>query len=160
AAMKAVVTDDPQFQLLASISHYVAGDVPAAVGAAQTAAASPDLASQGHHLLGLLNLRNKDNAEARAALVAATQAADTTARDHAWAVLGQLAGFDGDFAEALRCWQAVPRPQRAAWKIDTLFAAAGFLAGVAALREGQFGIAADWFRTSGAAGFRHSRLPA
>src|SRR5262249_55034117 len=26
--------------------------------------------------------------------------------------------------------------------------------------EGQFGIAADWFRTSGAAGFRHSRLPA
>src|SRR5205085_2106325 len=144
--MTALPAEDPWFLYLAGVSLFLTGNLKAADGAARAAAAFPETAPEGQHLLGLIRLRQDDAAGAAEALRRATAADGGAAHDHAFALRGQAAWRAGDYAEAMHCWQAVPAARLKAWRLDAILPGTAFLAGLHSLQSGQPEEGAQWLR--------------
>src|SRR5262249_18697852 len=119
AAMQRLDTADARFHYLAAACHLAAGDhANARVTAKVVAAGHPALASDCDYLRGWAFAEAGDLPAACQALEKAAQATDGVSADHARARLGRIYFSQGAYAEAIRCWTAMDRGKRAAWKFE------------------------------------------
>ncbi|HEY1376015.1 MAG TPA: tetratricopeptide repeat protein, partial [Gemmataceae bacterium] len=157
--MAAVAAEDPWYHYLTGAAALLAGHLDTAEVSARHAATEPTTAAEGRHLLALIRDRRHDTAGA-AELLKDPSVASGAAADHAFALRGQAAWRGGDYAEALRCWQALPRERLKTWNLAPLLGGTAFMAGAQALRAGDAAEAAKWLRQAAKLGHADPRLGA
>lgn len=150
--------EDPWCHYFAALALCAAGQSDAAEAAARRAIGDPATAAAGHHLLGVIQLHRPNPPAAAKEFVRASDADDVPTREHALAVRGEIAWTGGDYAEAIRCWVAIPSARRAAWRLDTVVPGTAFIAGITALRDHQPDDAVRSLRMAKELGFDDPRL--
>jgi Flp pilus assembly protein TadD len=155
--MAAVPAEDPWFHYLAGAAMLLAGQLDNAEVSAKHAANDPATAAEGRHLLALIRDRRNDTAGA-ANLLRDSAIAGGAAAEHAVALRGQAAWRGGNYAEALRCWGALPEHRLKTWNLSTIMGGTAFLAGVQALQDGDAEDAANWLRQAARLGHADPRL--
>ncbi|MBY0523639.1 MAG: tetratricopeptide repeat protein [Gemmataceae bacterium] len=149
-----------RFQYLAAVCQLAAGDFPAALDAADRAAADATVAVESQYLIGLAQLQVNNRGAAVAALKKVAQTADSPSANHARALLGRLQFQGGAFADAVHWWKQLDPARRSAWKLDDALKGTLFLSALEAYQAGHFDLAAERYREAGKQGYRERRLGA
>src|SRR5262249_38279563 len=136
-AMRYVACSEPRFHLLAAACLFAAEDFPAASEHARRVLADPALAPEGHYQAGILNLRLGER-ESAASEFREAVVASGAALDEARFQLGSLQLQNGVFDAAITWWQAIDPQKRPAWGLEETLQRTVFIAGVDALRAGDY----------------------
>ncbi len=149
--------EDGRYQLMAAVCHLVAGDGARAVEAAKKASTQADLAGEGQYILAWAHLQRGEDA---AAFQILQKVADSPgpSSELARALLGRVGFQRGVYAEAVKWWTALDAGKRSEWNLDEPLRHMVMLAGLVALKSGQFEQAAERFREAGKLGLRDRRL--
>lgn len=160
------------YHYLGAISNLAAG-IPAA--AAEAARRAIHLASPAYAVVDetparvsplelessfVLGWALEQQQEAEQAIAPLRQVAGTrrASAEHARLLLGRLHFERGDYAAAVRWWNAVDVHKRAAWQLDDTLRDTVLLAGLLAFHGGRFEQAGDHFREALRLGSRDPRL--
>jgi tetratricopeptide (TPR) repeat protein len=155
-AMVRADVEEPRYHLMSAVCQLAAGDLARCVEAASRLRATP-LAVEGQYVKAWALIRGGDEAGAVKALQDVANARGPSA-ELARGLLGSLGFRRGAFSEAVRWWSNVDPKNRAGWQLDEPLRQTVMLAGLLALKVGQFEQAADRFREAGKLGLRDRRL--
>jgi tetratricopeptide (TPR) repeat protein len=152
-AMDQPDVSDSHFRYMSAVARLAGGDL---LGARR---ATDELAdSDARHLLGIVDSRRGDAGAAAEHFTAVVNAGEGPLADHARALLGRVKIEQGEYAEALRHWLAVPEAKRKAWGLAEALPAWVYLAGVQALHAGAELAACEWFDRARDVGHKDPRL--
>ncbi len=155
--MERPAVPDPRFHYLAAIAHFAAGQYTTAIETTKRCKGDRELGAEAHYLEGLAALRLQQEEQAREALtVVATSTAPSAL--HARALLGRMSFLTGQYSDASHWWNEVDPSRRSAWQLDEPLRQTVYLAGLQALDQGEYELAAERFREAGKLGLRERRL--
>jgi tetratricopeptide (TPR) repeat protein len=149
--------EDARYQLMAAVCWLVAGDAARAAEAARKVEADAALAPEGRFILAWAHVARGDDTAAFQALQQAAAATGPSA-ELARGLLGRVAFQKGAYSETVRWWSGLPAERQAEWNITEPLRQTILLAGLVALKTGQYEQAAERFREAGKLGLRDRRL--
>jgi tetratricopeptide (TPR) repeat protein len=155
-AMNQPQVTDPHFRYMTAVTWLVAGDLEGARIAAGLGDRGPDV----RHLVGVIESRAGDAGAAAEHFASIINEGEGPLTDHARAMLGRVKIDQGEYAEAVRHWLAVPEAKRKAWGIAEALPGWAYLAGVQSLQAGAELAACEWFDRARELGYKDPRLNA
>jgi tetratricopeptide (TPR) repeat protein len=156
AAMNRPGITDARFHFMAGVCRLAAGDDAGVLEACGRAGNDPALAAESAYLMGWACIHRREPGTAALAFQRVAQGSPSAG--HAQAILGAIRFHQGNFDEAVQCWQRLDECRRKTWGFDKALAGGMFLAGLKDLRERRFEQAAGRFREAGKLGHRDARL--
>jgi tetratricopeptide (TPR) repeat protein len=130
--------DDARFHLLGAACCLAAGDAPAVLDAAQRVLSDAALAAEGHFLIGMAHLQMNDPVSASASFREVTRSSATPSLGAARARLGKIAFAENAYDEAIAWWKGIEPEIRRDWQLEQPLQGVVFLAGLLALRDGDY----------------------
>jgi tetratricopeptide (TPR) repeat protein len=129
---------DARFHLLAAACHLAAGNYSAVLDAVPFVLADAALAAEGHFLIGMAHLQMNDSASAAESFREVTRVTTSASVDEARARLGQIALGRNAYDEAITWWKDIELDRRREWQLEQPLRQLVFLAGILALRKGDY----------------------